>query len=93
MTKLFKRKKNNNMAAQVTTVKKILEELNGVGKTTPWVEVPGVYSVSSVSVIAVAQVNTNGQAMVLKLFINNSTGEIKYYIAKWLDIPEAKLLP
>jgi hypothetical protein len=81
------------MATQITTVRKILDELNGVGKDTPWNEIPQTYTLTSVKVNVVGTADLQPQGVLLKLFINSKTGEIKTYLAKWLDIPEAKLLP
>lgn len=81
-----------NMAIPITTVKKILEELNGPGKNSPWSEVPSTYILSSVSISGPGQINIQQDGLILKVFINLLTGEIKTYLAKWIDIPEAKYL-
>ncbi len=80
------------MAEEKNKIQNILDELNHGDSTKPWVSLPGIYGLFG-SKIEKESVNMNEKAIALKLFLNTKTVEVKSYIAKWLDEPEAKDLP
>lgn len=84
------------MATQKNTIATILEVLNGEGNTGPWVEVTGFYMTNQGSIQikdTVTTITKKDEALAVKYFVHTETGEIKTYIAKWLDDPEASQLP
>ena len=80
------------MAAKITTIKAILDNLNGPDQTTPWVPLLGVNFLSTAQINPPNEININSEGLVLKAFINLNTGEIKTYLAKWTDAPETNQL-
>lgn len=75
--------------AAVKTIPEILSELG-----PQWQVIDGLYFLPITEINTIQKmfnVNLNS-GLVLKTFINTSTGEIKTYIAKMLDIPERQAL-
>lgn len=91
--KAFGVKIASKMAVKITSIRKILDELNGKNKTAPWVPLNGVTFLSQAQIKPVDQIYVGPDGLVLKAFINTSTGEIKTYLAKWTDAPETNTLP
>jgi hypothetical protein len=80
------------MEPPIKTRKQILEELNSGGSNN-WVESEGLFSFISIQVRDDKKVLARTESVVVvKLFANNKTGEIKSYLAKELDVPERESL-
>lgn len=80
------------MANKVITVRQILDNLNGLGKNTPWVEIPGIGAVSSAKVLGDKVIDTTDRIAV-KFFVHSRTGELKFFVAKVTNAPETLTLP
>jgi len=77
--------------APINTIEAILSTLNG-GPTGPWVTVEGYHAVS-VPIVSSNFVNftpPNPGGIILKTFFNTATGEVRFYAAKFLNIPEGE---
>lgn len=72
----------------VKTVRQILDELNGVGINTPWIELNDLHALISAKVSANKLNFDLGQGLVVKLFINLNDAQIRIYLAKALDVAE-----
>lgn len=72
------------------TIENILRDLNETGHD--WTEMPGLYFLSAASPGTAARINIMQTGAALKGFINNATGETKFYLAKWLNVPEREML-
>jgi hypothetical protein len=70
----------------------MIEDLNGIGAAGPWEAIPGIYTLHQGKVDG-NTVTSLGDSLVLKGFINTTTGEVKTYLAKLLDEKEAETLP
>lgn len=96
MRTLFRRVfggKVREMSIKINSVKGILDKLNGEGKTSPWIEVPNYFSISGAA-LTTGQISITGtDTIAVKVFVNVSTGEIKTYVAKWIDDNANQLLP
>ena len=79
------------MAEQRNTVEKILDELNKGDATRPWILVDGLFQLSGAK-IETEKVVDDPRAIALKIFLNKKTTEVRMYVAKWLNDPEAKNL-
>ncbi len=78
------------MTPKRRTVEQILTDLNRGLPANTWVLVPTSYYLSATTVNAMGNVNLLPNGMVLTLFINNETGEIKTYLTKWIQgVPES----
>jgi hypothetical protein len=82
------------MLTPITTTRKILDSLNGKDKNSPWVVVPSLYTLTAAGISPVnGKVDLQSEGLILKVFINESTGEIKTYLAKFIeDVSERSLL-
>ncbi|MFZ2072801.1 MAG: hypothetical protein WAV10_03960 [Minisyncoccia bacterium] len=80
------------MANKVNTIEKILEELNGEGKIGPWYEIINYFSMPGAE-LGHNIVNVGKETIATKLFYNEKTGEIKSFIAKYVDDNANELLP
>jgi len=66
----------------------ILAELNSRGDGV-WIVEPGYFAIATPRMSGpVVDFNFPSSGIVLKAFVNMTTGEVKTYVAKWLDIPE-----
>lgn len=79
------------MKPPLKTIEEILRDLNGADGTD-WVRVDGIWTllkirVSDNNVYAGAE-----RLIIVKLFKNIKTGELKSYLAKNLDVPERENL-
>jgi hypothetical protein len=85
--KIFEIGKNMPAPPVIKTIAQIIIDLNAEGRGT-WVELNGYY-VLSVPKISGKKFDFNfpEQGMILKAFWNSSSGEIRTYAAKNLDIP------
>lgn len=74
--------------ASVEAIKKMLDsEGKGVWK------IEGGYShIGSCTIKENGTYNIDPSGIVVKVFINSSTGEARSFVARWLDIPERKFL-
>ena len=82
----------DDMLAKSSIIKiaDIIAELDKNG-IPGWEEVPGYYTLQSSSIDVTKKpnpVDLNPNGIVLKVFANTNTGEIRFYIAKILDIPD-----
>jgi len=74
------------------TIQQILDTLNGTQLDRPWIAIDGYYAINQTNIVnGVVNFNQNS-GIILKAFFNKNTGEIKTYIAKYLDIPERESL-
>ena len=80
------------MTEPVTTIEKILEELNTGDSQKPWVETSGIHAVRQIEVTGGKLIKDKDTGFVLKFFINRKTGEVRSFYAKYTDDPEAKNL-
>jgi hypothetical protein len=80
------------MDGKLTSIRAILDELNGKGKNEPWVELPGYSTLQGAAIQKKNQIDFITMATALKLFVNNKTGELKSYVAKWVDDNASQLL-
>ena len=93
-TKSYRKKQKTailkkEMATSITTTAKILEYLNN-GKKGPWLQIKGTFMLSSVAVTGLNQTSILPNGVVLTLFINSQTSEIRVFLTKVIgDIPEA----
>lgn len=79
------------MANRINTIQNVLNELNNGLPNQPWYPIPSVFTLKSASVTN-GEINDDQQILVVKVFVNTTTGEIKTYVAKWLDVPETTSL-
>lgn len=105
MEKLFKRvgkwighifdDKIEGMATKVYSISKILDDLNKDLPSKLWMPIDGVFLYSQGKVDTInKKVNPELNNLVIKSFINKETGEVRSYLAKWLeDEPETAELP
>lgn len=85
---------SGNMARQVYTIKQILVDLNNGLDDKPWVPAEQLLSIPTAKInVQSNTVDPAGAAIALKGFINVKTGELRTFVAKWLDEPEANKLP
>lgn len=80
------------MSEPKTTIRKILDDLNGEGNDTPWEEMDNIYATRQVSIDKDKNIRNINRGVVLKMFVHNETGQIKLYLAKDTDDPEARKL-
>jgi hypothetical protein len=76
--------------SQSTKIADILSELNK-GGSSAWEEMPGYYSLQACTLDIKQKpnpVSLSPAGVVVKGFINTETGEMKFYLAKILDIPD-----
>jgi ribosome recycling factor len=82
------------MANKVITVGEILTDLNRGLVDKPWISVDGVYQLSQTQVNSSnLQITPTGTVMVVKIFLNIKTTEVRSYVAKWTNAPETETLP
>ena len=76
----------------IKTIKQIQDELNGGGPEV-WVPVDGFYGLAKPEV-ANGEVNffASKEGIVLQVFLNITTSEIKLFVAKYLDVPNRENL-
>lgn len=79
------------MASRITTSKEILEALNKGEKDRPWYEGAGYYVISQAE-LEKNSIKPGSRSVALKVFLNKKTGEIKTYVAKWVDDKANELL-
>lgn len=88
------RGKVGNMAVKIYTIEKILADLNKGNTKNLWIEAQGVYSLTGSAIDQEKLlINPTGESLVLKAFINKETAEMRFFLAKWLDVPETDKLP
>jgi hypothetical protein len=58
-----------------------------------WEEIPGVFSSSQSTVDENNKVISSKQSIVMKLFANKETYEVRQFVAKFTDAPETRTLP
>lgn len=93
--RLFGARMPKHMAIRITSATDILTALNGgANRNGPWREETNNYYVLHTASLGSNQIIPNtGNSMALKVFINYQTGEVKTYVAKWVDQNAANLLP
>jgi hypothetical protein len=66
----------------------ILAELNAA--SPGWIEATGYHSLATPKMTApnIVDFNFPNSGIVMKVFINVISGELRMYVAKWLDIPQ-----
>lgn len=72
--------------APINTVKNILEKLNGE-KSGEWILLENPYAVPTPQIdgAAIDFFNTKG-GVILRGFLNTSTAEVRFYVAKFIDV-------
>jgi len=88
VVRLFKK----SMSESKVTIREILDKLNGKNKHEPWEVVDNIYAVRQVNIDREKRINNTGNGIVLKMFANNKTGEMRLYFAKDTDDSEARKL-
>lgn len=82
------------MAIKVTSIRAVLDTLNGKDKIGPWFEDSDNYFYIQSAILSSNLVTpSNSNVVALKMFFNSNTGETKFYVAKWVDDQASKLLP
>lgn len=70
----------------VKTIQQILNDLNHGLPSKPWRASSGVRIINGATLEKDALELNSSEGLVVKLFINDETGEIKTYFARYLDI-------
>jgi len=78
------------MAKKIYTQAQIIADLE---KQTPgpWVPMNGVHLALRASITGDV-IDTGTEGMALKYFLNSRTAEVRPFVAKWIDEPEADTL-
>lgn len=80
------------MESPLKTIKEILKELNPPEGKGDWYTIEGIWTLGRVRIKDNKAQSDFNSMVVVKLFKNKKTGEIKTYLAKNLDTPERESL-
>jgi hypothetical protein len=80
------------MAQQIYTIAQILEDLNRDLAAPEWEPIPGIFALAQAKIDEL-KIAGRGDSIALKVFVNTRTAEIRSFVAKVLDEPEANVLP
>ncbi len=76
----------------VKTVEEIVENLNRLNHGV-WIPLDGNYAISKPEILG-REINflSAKEGVILKAFLNTNTAELKFFVAKYLDIPNRENL-
>lgn len=90
-TEGYKRHKIIKVPNIIRTIDQILEDLNGKGKSGPWIRMPNYYALSE-SEITSNQIKMINRSLALIGFFNTEKAEVKFYVAKFIEDEASKKL-
>jgi hypothetical protein len=74
------------MAIQIRTEKQIIEDLNKGLEEHVWIPLPGFVSFNTVDVLPNEYKFNAAKGLIIKVFFNIKTAELKAFLAKFLDV-------
>jgi len=76
------------MAKLISSIDEIIALLNGNDPNRPWYRVPGYSKLSKAEITEGPKgfgVNSTSKSTLLVVFVNSKTGEVRLFVAKWIE--------